>query len=643
MLDAKSIKCIFLGYYDEHKAYKMFDPKMHKVFPSRDVLFHEDTGYKVDSHSEWHIPHDYIVEDADVTHVQKEDQEEEQVQGQDQEKVERTTPQSRRRDASTKTPRRTSRQIHTPIRYKDYAFMTQVMNTIEPANYQQAKEHKVWVDAMKEEYDSIMKNETWELTELPENKVPSGCKWLFKSKFNADGSIDKHKARLVAKGYSQKEGIDYVDTFAPVAKLNTIRVMISLATKHKWNLHQLDVNSAFLNGELKEEVYLVQPEGFVKQGQEHLVCKLKKVLYRLKQAPRSWYDKIDNFFLLKGFVKSKNDPNLYIKKDEKEHIVLISLYVDDLIITGNASKLIDEIKKQLSQVFEMKDLGELHYCLGLEVWKENGVTLVTQSKYTRELLQRFDMNGCKVMSTPLEQNVKLCSDDETKELDGTLYRQLVESLNYLTTTRPNIAYSVSILSRFMAKPHDNHWKAAKRVLRYLKGTIDFGIKYTDEFDVMLARYSDSDWARNLSDRKSTTGYAFRIGSGVVSWSSKKQTTVSLSTTEAEYKALCSTTCEAVWMRRILEDMGEEQKAPTVINCDNQSSIKLANNPMYHARTKHIEIQHHFVRKKIQSKEIDLIYCNTDENMANIFIKPLGKAKFEICRDLLGVVENPFLH
>jgi len=167
-LDAKSIKCIFLGYYDEHKAYKMFDPNMHKVFPSRDVLFHEDTGHKVDSHSEWHIPHDYIVEDADVTHVQKEDQEEEQeqVQGQDQEKVERTTPQSRRRDASTKTPRRTSRQIHTPIRYKDYALMTQVMNTIEPENYQQAKEHKVWMDAMKEEYDSIMKNETWELTEF---------------------------------------------------------------------------------------------------------------------------------------------------------------------------------------------------------------------------------------------------------------------------------------------------------------------------------------------------------------------------------------------------------------------------------------------------------------------------------------------
>jgi hypothetical protein len=195
--------------------------------------------------------------------------------------------------------------------------MTEVMNVIEPLNFKQANEHKEWRDAMKEEYESIMKNDTWELTKLPKNKVPIGSKWLFKPKFNVDGSIDKYKARLVAKGYSQKEGIDYEDTFAPVAKLNTIRLMIALATKHSWKLHQLDVKSAFLNGELKEEVYLVQPEGFVKKGQEHLVCKLKKALYGLKQAPRSWYVKIDSFFLQKGFMKSMSDPNLYIKSDQK--------------------------------------------------------------------------------------------------------------------------------------------------------------------------------------------------------------------------------------------------------------------------------------------------------------------------------------
>jgi hypothetical protein len=205
------------------------------------------------------------------------------------------------------------------------------------------------------------------LTELPKHKNPIGCKWIYKPKFKSDGSIDKYKARLVAKGYSQIEGIDYVETFAPVAKLSTIRLLISLATKYHWKLDQLDVKSGFLNGELKEEVYLTQPKGFVEQGKEHLVCKLNKALYGLKEAPRSWYEKKDSFFVQWGFMRSKSDPRLYTKFDEKGYLVIISLYVDDLIITGNEGKLIDEIKEQLSQVFEMKDLGELHYSLGLEV------------------------------------------------------------------------------------------------------------------------------------------------------------------------------------------------------------------------------------------------------------------------------------
>ncbi len=221
-----------------------------------------------------------------------------------------------------------------------------------------------------------------------------------------------------------------------------------------------------------------------------------------------------------------------------------------------------------------------------------------------------------------------------------MYRQLVGSLNYLTTTRPDIAYSVSILSQFMAKPYESHWKETKKVLRYLKGTLNFGIMYADEFDVELAGYSDSDWARNPDDRKSTTGYVFNIGSGPISWSSKKQPIVSLASTKAEYKALCSATCEAIWIRRILEDVGETQQAPTIIRCDNQSTIKLENNPIYHARTKHIETQHHFVREKLPSKEIDLSYCNTNENVADIFTKPLGKAKFEMCKNKLYIVENP---
>jgi hypothetical protein len=289
----------------------------------------------------------------------------------------------------------------------------------------------------------------------------------------------------------------------------------------------------------------------------------------------------------------------------------------------------------LSQVFEMKDLGELHYCLGLEVWINAGQTFVCQSKYVKEVLKRFKMDQCKYSIFPMQQNVKLSCEDGSKEVNGTMYRQMVGSLNYLTSTRPDIGYSVSVLSQFMVKPQESHWNEAKAVLRYLKGTLDYGIKYTNAFDVELISYSDSDRDGNPYDRRSTTGYAFGIGSGVVSWSSKKEPTIYLSSTEAEYKALCATTCEVVSLRRILQDVGEEQKELTMIKCLNQSSINIVN-PIYHARTKNVDAQFHFVREKLQSNEIALMYYNTCENTVDIFTKTLGNIKFELFREMLGV-------
>eukprot|EP00253_Pinus_taeda_P016506 PITA_16506 len=398
--------------------------------------------------------------------------------------------------------------------------MSKILNIVEPLNYEEASRSDEWRATMHEEMESIYRNHTSDLVELPEGKTPIGCKWLYKPKINADGTVEKFKARLVAKGYSQQEGIDFDDTFAPVAKLNTIRMLICLAKKHKWKLHQLDVKSVFLNGELKEEIYLVQPPGFVKKGQEHLVCKLHKELYGLKQAPRSWYGKIDSFFIEHGFHRNLNDPNLYTKINKQRQIIFISLYVDDMIITGNAHSLIKEIKQQMSQEFEMKEIGDLHYCLGLEVWKDSGQTFLTQGKYAGNLLERFRMEQCKTAATPLQRNLNLSSDDGTKQ------------------------------------------------------------------------------AGNLDDRRSITGYAFNIRSGVISWCSKKQSTVVLSSCEAEYQALCATTCEAIWLRRLLSDAGEGQKAATSIKTDNQSTIKLAYNPVFLKNTKHVDTQFHFVREKI---------------------------------------------
>eukprot|EP00253_Pinus_taeda_P027305 PITA_27305 len=365
-LDPKALKCIFVGYGTEYKAYKLYNPVTHKVFTSRDVIFHEQTeDGKEDSNNDSHIP--FLIEL---------NSEEEEKQGQEQEK----------------------------------------------------KQEEVAADSV-----------------ISDDAGPESAE-TDRVEINADWSVEKFKARLVAKGYSQQEGIDFDDTFAPIAKLNTIRILICLATKHKWKLHQLDVKSAFLNGELEEEIYLVQPPGFVKKGQEHLVCKLHKALYGLKQAPRSWYGKTDSFFIQHSFHRSLNDPNLYTKINKQRQIILISLYVDDMIITGNANNLIKEIKQQMSQVFEMKDLGDLHHCLGLEVWKDSGQTFLTQGKYAKTLLERFRMEQCKTAATPLQQNLKLSSDNGTKQGDATLYRQLVGSLIYLTTTRPDLAYSVSVLS-----------------------------------------------------------------------------------------------------------------------------------------------------------------------------------------------------
>eukprot|EP00253_Pinus_taeda_P002005 PITA_02005 len=388
-------------------------------------------------------------------------------------------------------------------------------------------------------------------------------------------------------------------------------MLIALATKKHWIMHQLDVKSAFLNGDLKEEVYLEQPEGFVQKGKEHLVCKLKKALYGLKQAPRSWYEKIDSFFLQFGYNRS------------------------------DATYLIDEIKEQMSQMFEMKHLGELRYYLGLEIWRDLGQTFLSQAKYVKGLLEKFRMDQCKPAPVPLQQNIKLQCEYGSKAADATLCRQLVGSLIYLTTTRPDLTYVVIVLSQFMSKPLEGHWNAMKIVLRYLQGIVDYNIIYTDSSDVRLAGFADLDWERNVDDRRSITGYAFSLGSTVITWSSKKQNTISLSSAEAEYQAMCAATCQAVWLRRLLQDVREELTVTTTIRCDNQSSIKLANNPMFHKNTKHIDTQFHFVSEKVQSKEIHLEYCNTCDNVVDIFTKPLGKFKFQMFREMLGIYVNPF--
>ncbi|KAM0017627.1 putative RNA-directed DNA polymerase [Helianthus debilis subsp. tardiflorus] len=505
----------------------------------------------------------------------------------------------------------------------------------DPSNFQEASIKQEWKNAMLKELEAIEKHNTWELVTLPSGKNVVGLKWLFKTKNGADGKVLKHKARLVVKGYSQQPGIDYQETFAPVARFETIRVVISVAAQQGWNLHQLDVKTAFLNGDLTEEIYVSQPEGFERVGSEDKVYRLKKALYGLKQAPRAWYSRIDGYFTQHGYVRSENEPTLYVKKEGGD-IIYVCLYVDDIIYTSSSHKLVKEFKEGMEKEFEMTDMGLLKLFLGLEVKQTSKGVFISQEKYAKALVSKFGMEGCRGEETPMNANEKLCRDDQAEKVDEVMFRSLVGGLIYLTHTRPDLVFSVSLLSRFMQRPSKLHFGAAKRIVRYVAGTSDFGIWYARGSPVQLVGYTDSDWASSIDDRKSVSANVFTLGSGVVTWSCKKQSTVALSSTEAEYVASSAATTQAIWLRRVLSDLGISQESPTNVFCDNLSAINLSRNPVMHGRSKHIEIKHHYVRDMVSQQQISLEYCGTNMQLADVLTKALAREKFIHFRRLLGV-------
>nr|AAS01944.1 putative retrotransposon protein [Oryza sativa Japonica Group]ABF97221.1 retrotransposon protein, putative, Ty1-copia subclass [Oryza sativa Japonica Group] len=411
-----------------------------------------------------------------------------------------------------------------------------------------------WKEAVRSEMDSIMSNGTWEVVERPYGCKPVGCKWVFKKKLRPDGTIEKYKARLVAKGYTQKEGEDFFDTYSPVARLTTIR---------------MDVKTAFLNGELEEEIYMDQPDGYVLEGQEGMVCKLLKSLYGLKQAPKQWHEKFDTTLTSAGFVVNEADKCVYYRYGGGEGVILC-LYVDDILIFGTSLNVIEEVKDYLSKSFEMKDLGEADVILNIKLQRgdEGGITLV-QSHYVDKVLSRFGYSDCKPAPTPYDPSVLLRKNRRIAR-DQLRYSQIIGSLMYLASaTRPDISFAVSKLSRFVSNPGDDHWQALERVMRYLKGTMSYGIHYTG-YPKVLEGYSDSNWISDADEIKATSGYVFTLGGGAVSWKSCKQTILTRSTMEAELTALDTATVEAEWLRELLMDLPVVEKpVPAILmNCDN---------------------------------------------------------------------------
>eukprot|EP00253_Pinus_taeda_P034558 PITA_34558 len=395
--------------------------------------------------------------------------------------------------------------------------------------------------------------------------------------------------------------------------METVRAVLSIAAQNKWKVYQMDMKSAFLNGVLKEEVYVEQPLGYEKKGEENKVCKMKKALYGLKQAPRAWYNRTDSYLLDNEFDKCEGEPTIYIKgKDGK--ILIVVLYVDDVIFTSNDDQLIKNFKSVMKEEFEMTDMGFLRYFLGIEVDQNEKGIFISQARYVDQVLSRFNMQECKAAITPTVMGLKLSREDSSKDFDPSLYKSIVGNLMYLTTTRLDIMYAVSLISRFMERPKEAHWQAAKRIL--------------------------SDWAGSVDDRKSTSGYVFHMGSGAISWASKKHSIVALSTAEAEYVAATAAVCQAVWMRRMLRSLGQEQAKAIVIFCDNSSAIALSKNSVFHKRTKHIDTRFHYIRELVNNGEIVLEHCRTQEQVADILTKPLDQKSFEFLRKCLGMTECP---
>jgi Reverse transcriptase (RNA-dependent DNA polymerase) len=384
-------------------------------------------------------------------------------------------------------------------------------------------------------------------------------------------------------------------------------------------------------------VYIDQPPGFEKKDKENQVYRLLKALYGLKQASRAWYSKIDGFFENCGFSKSMSEPNLFIKDEGKAEFLIVCLYVDDMIYMGTNVKLTNWFKEKMMSTFDMTDLGELHYFLGLEIIQQSGSIFMFQRKYAADLLEKFSIKEAKYATTPMNVNEKLEKEDGSGITNPTRYRSLVGGLVYLTHSRPDLSFAVGMVSRFLQNPTRHHFGTARRILCYVASTIDFGLWYRSSDTCMLEGFSDSDWAGSIEDRRSTSGHVFKLSNAAVSWSSKKQASVVLSSSEAEYTAMSTASCQAVWLRRILTDCQIKQEGPTTIYCDNQSAIAMAHNPVYHARTKHIDIKVHFIRDLVAKSKVKLEYISTDLQVADILTKSLARAKFEQLRNLLGLV------
>lgn len=514
------------------------------------------------------------------------------------------------------------------------AFLAAVTDCVEPKSFAEVMKDERWRNAASFEINALEESGTWTVEHLPPGKHAIGCKWIFKIKFNADGTIERFKARLVALGNKQVEGIDYFETFAPVVKMTTVRTFLRLACGRGWDFHQMDVHNAFLHGDLDEEVFMKLPPGF-HAPEKGMVCRLRKSLYGLKQSPRCWFSKFAKALLEYGFVQCGADHSLFSLITAKKELHLL-IYVDDLVLTGSSHEAIQDFKTYLSNCFHMKDLGKLKYFLGIEVARSQEGLFLSQRKYALDILADVGLLGGRPVEFPIEQNHQLGKSTAPLLSNPQKYRRLVGRLIYLTATRPDLAYAVHTLSQFMQQPTLDHWDAGLRVVRYLKGSPGQGILLKSDRDFQLTAWTDSDWAGCPLTRRSVSGWLVQLGDSPISWRSRKQDVVSRSSAEAEYRAMVEALCELKWIKNVLHTMGVGHRAPMNLYCDSRSALHIAANPVFHERTKHVELDCHFIRDDIQRGVVKTKHVSTLNQLADIFTKALGGKVFQSFLFKLGI-------
>jgi len=680
-------KCIFISYSDISKAYCVWYPSDHKVEATRDVVFLKErtSNMKYDNFIDNDVlcrrdasnnSKDWTLIETNDSSVLHEGESEPDRDVLIKEAKLETLPEhrgpGRPRIVRTGLPGR-PRKAPAQARKENVEDVSCYVETHVPpesayvaetpiAAPQEGPDVVEWRKAIKEEFYSHIKNETWNIIDRPTNRNIISCKMVLRNKYDPDGNIERRKVRLVARGFGQKPDVDFRETFAPVARMNSIRMVCALAVQHKLELHQLDVTTAYLNGIINEEIYMEIPElleemlpemiseckistlqnmamkmlNKMKSGEK--VCILNKAIYGLKQAGRQWHLKLRQDLQGLGMQPLNDDTSVYTAR-RNEKLMIIVTYVDNLIIACNDRSWISEVKSRMKLSFHLRNLGRISHCLGFEFDQTEGRIFISPEGYAKSLLRKFGMDDCNPVSTLIDIAQKLNEPNKTLDEADYPFRELIGGLMYLSvSTRPDISYAVNSLSQFNNKFGKKHWSAAKRILRYLKGTLDYGLMYT-QTEEPVCGYVNADWAGCVKDRKSYTGYLFKIANAATSWESRKQQTVALSSTEAEYMALANGVKKAMHVQRFVSEVLNELTSTITIYNDNQGSQKLAKNPVYHWRTKHIDVKHHFVREAVENNFVDLRYMPTKEMPADILTKGMPASAHRSCVMALGVTKR----